>query len=72
MNTNLIVTSSVAQACAHVTAPAGAGFEGRGVSASGMSVIERHLPQVIGTDLPPTWRNRPTTDRYIRLRAPQV
>ena len=69
MTTNLIVTSSVAQACAHVAAPTGAGFEGRGVSISGMTVVGDRF-RTTGTELLPTWRKRPTTDLYIRLRTP--
>ena len=71
MNTNLIVTSSVAQACAHVAAPTGAGFEGRGVSISGMTAVAgRFQGTGVDTELLPTWRKRPTTDLYIRLRTP--
>lgn len=73
MNTNLILASNVAQACGHVVvAPTGAGFEGRAVSAAGMTVVadRRRTDIGVGTDLLPTWRKRPTTDRFIRLRTP--
>lgn len=73
MNTTLIMTSCAAQASRVVVAPTGAGFQGRGVSAAGTSVETARLRfPATGADLLPTWHKRANTDRYIRLRAPQV
>jgi hypothetical protein len=73
MNTTLIATCAAQASRAVVLAPTGAGFQGRGVSAAGMTVESTQVRLVpTGTDLLPTWHKRPNIDRYIRLRAPQV